>query len=255
MVSVLIFTDGFFECGVHKGIITPVACPRTAWDEPEFHKAPVHGGGTSFNAEVVADGGGDVDAGTLVGGVAGAGTTEDILPVIRVKRSAVFPLGKTVTTVVINLHPCAAADRFVLTALVTPIPGDDFGSFRLGTSLFNIVVGESDVEGVKLGRERLGCVGNRIPLGGIRVVIAAVVGIPLAVPAAGGVGYGVAGCCPMKTAISKTQGKSRVNCDTCSRFSSCDVKFEVTSSIDRVRVFVPSMACPVLRPDLHDNRC
>ena len=52
----------------------------------------------------------------------------------------------------------------------------------------------------------------------------------------------------------KAKRKNRIRCDECSRFCSCDVKFEATSSIDTERVFVPSMACPILRPDLYENR-
>ena len=55
----------------------------------------------------------------------------------------------------------------------------------------------------------------------------------------------------MIIAVDKAQ---KIICSECKYFHTCEVKYDVTDIYDEKPVFVPSLACPVLRPDLYDNR-
>lgn len=46
----------------------------------------------------------------------------------------------------------------------------------------------------------------------------------------------------------------KVICSECKNYHTCEMKYDVTDIFDEKPVFVPSMACPVLRPDLDENR-
>lgn len=63
-----------------------------------------------FDAELVADGGGDVDAGFGILGVARRAVAEDVLPVIGDPRATVFPLGVAGSVAGDDLDPAAFAD-------------------------------------------------------------------------------------------------------------------------------------------------
>ena len=42
----------------------------------------------------------------------------------------------------------------------------------------------------------------------------------------------------------------KIICSECKNYHTCEVKYDVTDIFDEKPVFVPSLACPVLRPDL-----
>ncbi len=80
--------------------------PRSSRNLAHIHEAPVTAG-HALEAEVVADGGGDVDAGTVVVGVLRAGSAEDIVVVVGDEGAAVFPLGVADAVAVADGHPLA----------------------------------------------------------------------------------------------------------------------------------------------------
>lgn len=54
----------------------------------------------------------------------------------------------------------------------------------------------------------------------------------------------------MVIAVDKAR---KIICSECKDFHTCEVKYDVTDIYDVKPVFVPSLACPVLRPDLDEN--
>ena len=111
--------------GIDEGVVIPPFGPGAAGDAVEFHKAPVDDGRSAGDAQVVADGGGDVDARSLVLGVDGGLVAEDIGPVFRGEGAAVLPLGKAGALVVDDLHPPAFADGLPFPRVFPAEPRDD----------------------------------------------------------------------------------------------------------------------------------
>ena len=75
----------------------------------DVYKRQVDKGCSSRNAQIVAYGSGDVNARPFVLGIDGRLVAKDVGPVFRGEGAAVFPLGKTGTLVVNDLHPSALA--------------------------------------------------------------------------------------------------------------------------------------------------
>jgi hypothetical protein len=86
-------------------VVTNVA-PRTGGNLAHIDEAPV-AAGHALEAEVIADGGGDVDARTVVAGVLRAGAAEDIVMVVGDKGATVLPLGVADAVAVANGDPLA----------------------------------------------------------------------------------------------------------------------------------------------------
>ena len=82
-------------------------------------------GCSSRNAQIVAYGRGDVNARPFVLGIDGRLVSKDVGPVFRGEGAAVFPLGKTGTLVVDDLHPSALADGLPLSRVFAAEPRDD----------------------------------------------------------------------------------------------------------------------------------
>ncbi len=140
-----------------------------------------------LQAEVVADGGGDINAGPAV--VWGL-PTEDVFPVVGDPGSAVFPLGVADLATVVELDPTALADALTRWWIVAREPGDYPGGFgAVPTVVETVVVGESHVEWIETGAEGPG--GKVLPCLWIRVVVSAVVLGPLAVPGGVVIGSGI----------------------------------------------------------------
>ncbi len=191
------FLHGLFESWVDERIVFAVPCPRSAGNEAEVHEAPVYLGHARGDAEVVSHGRGDIDACLLVGLVPRGLSAENVFPIIHRKRPYVFPLCEAVPPLVIDLNPFPSADGFVLASLVSFVPGNDFGGFRSFAASLYIIIRKRDIERIELGCERFGRVGYGIPPRGIGVVVAAVVVVPHAVPAAGCVGHRVVFRCQL----------------------------------------------------------
>lgn len=143
------------------------------------------------NAQIVAYGRGDVNARPFVLGVDGGGVAKDVGPVFRGKGAAVFPLGKTGTLVVNDLHPSALADGLPFSRVFTAEPRDDPRRLRLMFPFGNVIIRERHVKGVLPGDECFRTEVHRAA-NGIRVVEAAEVFPPCGIPRTFMVGYRIA---------------------------------------------------------------
>jgi len=169
------------ELGVDEWVIAAILRPRTARDVSKINESPMHFAG-GFHAEVVADGWGDIDAGTAVLRIFWAFAAEDVLPVIGGEWAAVFPLGVADASAVDDLDPAAFAAGFTraLVGAFVP-PWNDAMSDGVGGAVIEAVVkGEGDVKRVEPWGEGFGAV---IEAGFcVRGIVAAVVFLPFGVP-------------------------------------------------------------------------
>ena len=155
----------------------------------EFDEAPV---ALHFVADLkeVPDSGRDVDAGILVFGVLGLFIAKNILPVVGGKGAAVLPLGVADALVGDDLDPPSLADCLARAGTVVFEPGNGAGGFRLvGLVVDAVVVGQGDVEWIESGSEvfwDIAASGGRV-----RIVVAAVVFLPVLIPGGFVIGGGI----------------------------------------------------------------
>lgn len=173
-----------------KGIVVAVFGPRTVGDVREFYKFPITDV-FAFEAEVIADGGGNVEASALVEVWEWSLVAEDVLPMIGAEGAAVFPLGVGDAVAVADGDPPAFADGFAFAFEGMAEPGNNAAGFGFGGAHSDVVVGESDVKGILAGDELDGDVVSAVS--GVGVVVAAVVFDPIGIPGAFMVGCGVVG--------------------------------------------------------------
>ena len=138
--------------------------------------------GVGGHAEVVAHGGGDIQTSGFVMVVFGAFVTKDVFPVVGGEGPAILPLGVADFFAVNDLKPaafaCALARAFVWPALP---PRDDAACmFTVFLVVQAVVIRKGDVEWVEFRGEGLGPVLDAGAF--IRVVVAAVIVLPLGIP-------------------------------------------------------------------------
>jgi len=138
-----------------RGWVLAVFFPRSVGHLACFDKAPMNAFSRA-QAEVIADGGRDIDSGRAVLGIFGGLVAEHEFPVIGHPRATIFPLREATATTIIDLDPATFADRFSGFWLRPCKPRDDFGSFWLvGVGTRNVVVRQGDVEWVEFRDESL----------------------------------------------------------------------------------------------------
>ena len=155
----------------------------------EFDEAPV---ALHFVADLkeVPDSGRDVDAGILVFGVLRLFISKNILPVVGGEGAAVLPLGVADALVGDDLDPPSLADCLARAGTVVFKPGNGAGGFRfVGLVVDTVVVGQGDVEWIEPGSEAfwdIAASGGRV-----RIVVAAVVLLPVLIPGGFVIGGGI----------------------------------------------------------------
>lgn len=167
---------------VYEGVVGSELRPGAAGDAGELDEAPVDGGFIR-DAEEVAGGWGDVDAGPLVVFIFRAFIAENVFPVVGDEGPAVLPLGVAdlASAGAVDLHPAALADALAGFAGDAVPPRDDAGGFGLMCLMIDtVVVGEGDVKGVLSRSES----GGEVAGAGLAVwvVVAAEVFLPILVP-------------------------------------------------------------------------
>lgn len=115
LLEIFHVTISFFErivdSRIDEGIVFSISRPRAGfWNSGIFDEAPVNDGFVTYT-KIVSNSGGYIDPCTLVISVFRAFVTENILPVIGYKGSAIFPLRVTDSSSfrTINLNPTAFA--------------------------------------------------------------------------------------------------------------------------------------------------
>lgn len=155
----------------------------------EFDEAPV---ALHFVADLkeVPDSGRDVDAGILVFGVLGLFIFKNILPVVGSKGATVLPLGVADAIVGDDLDPPSLTDCLARAGTVAFKPRNDAGGFRfVGLVVDAVVVGQGDVEWIELGSEAFWDIAASE--GPLRIVVAAVVLLPVLIPRGFVIGGGI----------------------------------------------------------------
>lgn len=141
-------------------------------------------GGFVPEAKEVSDGGGDVNACSLVGFVFRPLFSEDVFPVVGDEGATIFPLSVANFTSFwgVDLNPAAFTDGFSGLASDPVPPGDDASGFRFVHLVVEaVIIGEGDVEGVLSGGGDIG--GEVAGAGlGVRVIEAAEVSLPILIP-------------------------------------------------------------------------
>ena len=155
----------------------------------EFDEAPV---ALHFVADLkeVPDSGRDVDTGILVFGVLGLFISKNILPVVGSEGTAVLPLGIADALVGDDLDPPPLADCLARAGAVAFKPGNGAGGFRFVSLVVDaVVVGQGDVERIEFGSETFWNIAASE--GPVRIVVAAVVLLPVLIPRGLVIGGGI----------------------------------------------------------------
>jgi len=155
----------------------------------EFDEAPV---ALHFVPDLkeVPDSGRDVDAGILIFGVLWLFISKNILPVVGSERAAVLPLSVTDAFVGDDLNPPSLADCLARAGTVVLKPGNGAGGLRfVGLVVDAVVVGQSDVEWIESGSEGFWDIAASV--GRVRIVVAAVVLLPVLIPGGFVIGGGI----------------------------------------------------------------
>ena len=155
----------------------------------EFDEAPV---ALHFVADLkeVPDSGRDVDAGILVFGVLGLFISKNIFPVVGGEGAAVLPLGVADALVGDDLDPPSLTDCVARAGTVAFKPWNDAGGFRfVGLVVDAVVVGQGDVEWIESGSEVFWDIAASE--GRVRIVVAAVVLLPVLIPGGFVIGGGI----------------------------------------------------------------
>ena len=87
-------------------VVGAVFAPRAGRDFIDVDEFPI-AALVGFQAQIIADGGRDVEAGAAVALGFGLGVAEDVLPVVRIERAAVFPLAVADFPLVVDGDPAA----------------------------------------------------------------------------------------------------------------------------------------------------
>ena len=155
----------------------------------EFDEAPV---ALHFVADLkeVPDSGRDVDAGILVFGVLGLFISKNILPVVGGKGATVLPLGVADALVGDDLDPSSLTDCLARSGTVAFKPRNDAGGFWfVGLVVDAVVVGQGHIEWIKSRSEVFWDIAASE--GPVRIVVAAVVLLPVLIPRGFVIGGGI----------------------------------------------------------------
>ena len=121
-----------FECGLppQMGHSTVVAIypPRSTWHFVNANKLPVahiHSG----HPEIIPNCRTEIDAGVAISVGPRAFVSEDILPMVDLKRADVLPLSVASAFPMSDRHPAAFADRLPIPDKRIVEPGDHLGGF------------------------------------------------------------------------------------------------------------------------------
>ena len=129
-VAPLFFRD--FECGLPPqmghSIVVAIYPPRPTWHFVNANKLPVahiHPG----HAEIIPNCRTDIDAGVAISVGTRAFVSEDILPMVDLKRADVLPLSVASAFPMSDRHPAAFADRLSVPDKRIVEPGNHLGGF------------------------------------------------------------------------------------------------------------------------------
>lgn len=95
-------------------IIVTIQRPRPIWNFVDIHKLPVANIHTG-HPKIISYGRTHVQAGIMVTVWPGAFTPKDILPVVNLERSHIFPLCVAGSFTMPDRYPVALADRLAIT--------------------------------------------------------------------------------------------------------------------------------------------
>src|SRR6516162_8426113 len=163
----------------HKGIVIAVHRPRTWRHFAEFYELPI-ACILVTKAQIIANSWGDIQTCTLVQIGPRALVSENILPMIRAERAAIFPLRITNSISVSNSDPPTLENSLAVASESLLEPGNHLIGFRFGVTAFDIVVRQSGVKWIlarhKIQRDKISAIGR------FGVVITSIAEIPIPVP-------------------------------------------------------------------------
>jgi len=138
---------------VHEGIVRAIHRPWSFRDLRKLNEAPVDFHHIA-DSEVVAHGGGNIDARALVFGSLRLGIAKDVGVVIGGEGAAIFPLRVADFSIADDLEPASPANGVAGFWAVSFKPRNDSCGFGFVPGVVQaIVVGEGDVERVELWGE------------------------------------------------------------------------------------------------------
>ena len=120
--------------------------------------------------------------------------SEHVLPVVRTEGTAILPLCITDSVSVSNGDPSPLKNALTVTNISVSEPRNHLARLAFGTATFHVVIRESDIKRI-LARHEI----DRDIISardGVRVVIAAVAVVPIAVPGASIIGDGIVAAGP-----------------------------------------------------------
>src|SRR5262249_16325378 len=162
-------------------IIVAVTSPGTRWHIPHFYELPV-GHIRRRQAQIISYRRGHIQSRSVVKVRFGTLIAENVLKMVRPKRTAILPLRVTHAIAFANGYPAMTADRLARPGIGLLKPRDHYGGLRLEWAVRDIVIRQRAVERILLRNE---CDGYVIPARpGVRVVRPAIATRPFQVPRA-----------------------------------------------------------------------
>src|ERR1700730_1258227 len=133
-----------------RGIIVTVQCPRAIWNLVNIHELPVaeiH----LRDSKIISYGRTHIQAGVVVAVWPWAFAAEDILPMINLERSHIFPLSVTDALTMPDRHPVTLTDGLAVTDKRILEPRDHPNSLWLGVVIIDVIIWQSNIKRVLPG--------------------------------------------------------------------------------------------------------